>query len=300
MSSPIISLDFGHPGRAIGGAALLLLLALSTGCVSRLLYYPDGKVYQTPKDRGLRFEEVRFASSDGTILTGWFVPATKPAIGTVIHFHGNAQNMTAHFSFVDWLPAKGFNVFTFDYRGYGASAGRPERRGVLNDCISAIEYVGSRPDVDPDALLVLGQSLGGANALTALGERRFAGVKAVAIDSTFYSYRSIVRDKIGQIPVLSLARWPLSFLVIDNRHSPGAVVQNISPAPLLLLHGTADRVIPYHHAQDLIAKARGTKQLWTIPGADHTEALTRYGALYRQRLVEFFEAAIQKPAKPNE
>jgi fermentation-respiration switch protein FrsA (DUF1100 family) len=278
---------------------LLLLLMLSSGCASRFLYYPDHRVYQTPQQIGLKFEEVNFASSDGTKLTGWFIPAIGKAIGTIIHFHGNAQNMTAHFSFVDWLPAEGFNVFTFDYRGYGRSAGTPDRQGVYDDCVAAIKYVQTRPDVDPNSLLILGQSLGGANALAVLGENDFKGVRAVAIDSTFYSYRSIVRDKIAEMPILWLAKWPLSFLVIGNGHSPGLVVQNIAPIPLLLVHGTSDQVIPYHHAQELLEKAREPKQLWTIEGANHTEAFTLYGDFYRKRLVQFFTAAVQNGTKSN-
>jgi fermentation-respiration switch protein FrsA (DUF1100 family) len=271
---------------------LLIVPFLLTGCASRFLYYPDHKVYQTPRQNGLNFEEVNFTSRDGTKLTGWFVPATKKAIGTIIHFHGNAQNMTAHFSFIDWLPSEGFNIFTFDYRGYGRSEGKPNRQGVFNDCIAAIEYVQKRPDIDPDALLILGQSLGGANALAVLGERKFKGVKAVAADSAFCSYRRIVRDKIGEMPLLWIIKWPLSFLVINNSHSPEAVVQNISPIPLLLVHGTADRIIPYQHGLDLLKKAGAPKQLWTVEGGDHLEAFTTYGTSYRKRLVEFFTKAV--------
>jgi uncharacterized protein len=193
-------------GETMQKIALLVLLMLSSGCASRFLYYPDHKVYQTPQQKGLKFEEVNFTSSDGTALTGWFVPATGKAIGTVIHFHGNAQNMTAHFSFVDWLPFEGFNVFTFDYRGYGRSGGTPQRQGVYDDCVAAITYVQKRPDVDRNSLLIFGQSLGGANALAVLGEKRFDGIKAVAIDSTFYSYRSIVRDKIGEMPIIWMVK----------------------------------------------------------------------------------------------
>ena len=273
--------------------ALLVLLMLSSGCASRFLYYPDHKVYQTPQQKGLKFEEVNFTSSDGTPLTGWFVPATWKAIGTVIHFHGNAQNMTSHFSFVDWLPAEGFNVFTFDYRGYGRSGGTPERQGIYDDCVAAITYVQKRPDVDPNSLFVLGQSLGGANALAVLGENHFDGIRAVAIDSSFYSYRTIVRDIIGEMPILWITKWPLSFLVISNRHSPGTTVQNIAPVPLLLIHGTADQVVPYHHAQYLFEKAHDPKQLWTIEGGDHTEAFTTYGAIYREQLLHFFTTALQ-------
>jgi hypothetical protein len=123
--------------------ALLIMLALSSGCASLYLYYPDHQIYQTPEQVGLKFEEINFTSRDGTPLTGWFVPAKGKVIGTVIHFHGNAQNMTAHFSFVDWLPPEGFNVFMFDYRGYGRSGGSPQRQGIHEDCVAAIKYCSS-------------------------------------------------------------------------------------------------------------------------------------------------------------
>ena len=277
--------------------ARLLGLAISlagTGCAGRLFYYPDHRVYQTPDQNGLRYEEVSFTSRDGTPLTGWFVPAVKKPIGTVIHFHGNAQNMTAHFSYVDWLPAEGFQVFTFDYRGYGRSGGAPTRRGLYEDCLSALDYIKSRPDVDTNRLVVLGQSLGGANALYALGKNPQAGVKAVAIDSTFYSYRSITRDVIDGIPLLRWLRWPLSLMVIGNDHSPGPVINQISPTPLLLIHGTADRVIPYRHAEALFAAAREPKQLWTIENGQHTDALVTHGDLYRRRLLDFYREALEQ------
>jgi fermentation-respiration switch protein FrsA (DUF1100 family) len=195
--------------------------------------------------------------------------------------------MSAHFAYVNWLPAEGYNVFTFDYRGYGRSGGKPQREGIYNDCIAALRYIQTRVDVDPERLLVLGQSLGGANALAVLGRNHFPGIKAVAIDSTFYSYRSIVRDKIGEIPLLWIAKWPLSFLVINNRYSPGPVVNNLA-APVVLIHGTADRVIPYHHSQKLFEKALAPKELWTITNGGHTDALIDHGTLYRKRLIDFF------------
>jgi uncharacterized protein len=270
----------------------LSLALLSTGCVGRFLYYPDRAVYQTPSENNLKYEVVSFRSADGTALSGWFVPASHAALGTIIHFHGNAQNMSAHFAFVDWLPAEGFNLFVFDYRGYGRSQGRPNRQGVYEDGLAAVEYVRRRPDVDPDRLVLFGQSLGGANALAVIGERRCPGVKAVVIESAFFSYRSVVRDKIGAMPVIGTMRWPLSLVATGNSHSPGAVVKNIAPVPLLLIHGTADRVIPYHHATWLLERAREPKTLWTVEGADHTEAFMRYGDVYRPRLVGFLRAAL--------
>ncbi len=186
------------------GVLLMVLMALLAtvrfGCANRFVYYPSREDYGTPADVGLRYEEVTFHSADGTALSGWFVPALGRAEGTVVQFHGNAQNMTAHFSYVSWLPQEGFNVFVFDYRGYGKSAGSPSREGVYEDCLAALGYVRSRPDVDPDRTLVLGQSLGGANAIAVLGSGGAPRVRAVAIDSSFYSYRLMARDVIRRVP----------------------------------------------------------------------------------------------------
>lgn len=268
-------------------------MVLCMGCMNRLFYYPDRVTYQTPAQHGLKYDAVTFRSSDGARLSAWFVPAVGEPVGTVIHFHGNAQNMTVHSDFVRWLPAEGFNLFVFDYRGYGASEGRPGRRGVYEDSVAAIKYVKSRPDLDQNKLLILGQSLGGANAIAAVGNNDFKGIRAIAIESTFYSYRTIVRDKIGQIPVLSLARWPLSFLVVTNTHSPGKVIARVAPIPILLIHGTHDRVIPSHHSKRLFERAKDPKQLWIIDRGDHTEAFATFGATYRKKLVQFYNDALR-------
>lgn len=256
---------------------LLVLTGMNMGCVAGLFYYPDRISYSTPSQFGLRYQEVSFASGDGTRLSGWFVPAVGAPRGTVIHFHGNAQNMSAHFNFVHWLPAEGFNLFVFDYRGYVKSAGRPDRKGIYEDSVAALGYVAARKDVDSDRLLVLGQSLGGATAIAAIGNNRFAGIRAVAVESAFASYRSIVREKIGRIPVVSLLKWPLSYLLIGDDYSPEQVVARIAPVPLLLIHGTRDPVIPFSQGKRLYEMARPPKEFWPITGGGHTEAFADDG-----------------------
>ena len=267
-------------------ACLSALLAL-TGCVQSAFYHPDRVLYDTPQRLGLKFEEVVFPSADGTRLVGWFIPARgyvdpRNAKGTVVHFHGNAQNMSAHWQFVDWVPQRGFNLFVFDYRGYGASEGRPDPKGVFEDSRAALDYVRSRPDVDASRLLVFGQSLGGTNAIAVVGSGSRAGVRAIAIESTFFSYSSIASEKV--IGAGSLA---------DDTYSAERFVAALSPTPLLLLHGTADAVIPYSHSEKLFAKAAEPKRLIKIEGGAHTEALTpRFGATYQQQLIDFFDAAL--------
>ena len=279
--------------------ALVLTLPCQ-GCVGGMFYQPDRTVYDTPDRHGLKYEEVAFQSKDGTRLSGWFIPAVGTPRGPVIHFHGNAQNMTAHFGFVSWLPEQGFNLFVFDYRGYGKSAGTVGRRGVYEDSLAALDYIAARPGIDHNKLFVLGQSLGGVNAIAAVGSRPHTAIRAVAIDSAFASYRGIVRDKIAEMPLLSVLRTPLSHLLIGDDFSPAAVVANIAPTPLLIIHGTGDPVVPYSHGKRLFELAREPKQFWTIQGGDHTEAFADSGSVYCKRLVAFFDAALVGNVKADE
>ncbi|MDQ0044934.1 alpha/beta hydrolase [Variovorax boronicumulans] len=260
------------------------------GCVQSMFYYPDRVRYETPDALGLRYESVQFQSADGTRLTGWFIPAVgrqknpKEAKGTVVHFHGNAQNMSTHWRFVAWLPKQDYNVFVFDYRGYGESEGEPEPKGVFEDSNAALNYVRSRGDVDAQRLFVFGQSLGGTNAIAVVGSGNRAGVKAAAIESTFYSYSSIANDKLSG-----------AGLLVSDGYAASKYVAAISPIPLLLIHGTADHVIPHAHSQRLLADAREPKRLIEVPGAGHLEPMSspRFGTTYQQALADFFDASLR-------
>jgi fermentation-respiration switch protein FrsA (DUF1100 family) len=275
------------------GASLLLL----QGCFTGAFYHPDQVQIETPAHYHLRFEEVAFNSRDGTRLSGWFVPAIGSPFGTVVHFHGSYGNQTYSFKQVSWLPAKGFNVFTFDYRGYGQSGGAPSKRGVYEDSVAAIEYILKRPGGDHDNVFVFGQSLGGANAAAAIARNDFPQIRAVVLEGTFYDYRSQAQDmmvaatrkKIGNLPCLPLQIWPISFLTVTNSYSPGEYIHQVSPIPVMLIHCLQDSVVSYRHSERLHEAAKEPKQLWLINGCSHLAVFTEGHADsgYRQKLVQF-------------
>ena len=268
----------------------MALGAALSGCAQNMFYYPDAMLYGTPTQAGLKFEPVRFNSLDGTALSGWLIPAAgvaspREAKGTVVHYHGNAQNMTAHWEYVGWLARRGFNVFVFDYRGYGSSAGSPAPKGLYEDSVAALRYVRARPDLDPERLLVFGQSLGGTQAIAAVGAGERGGVRAVAIEATFLSYSSIASEKLSG-----------AGLLMNDDYSAERYIGRLAPIPLLLLHGSADPVIPATHSARLMALAGSPKTYIEVPGGGHTESLTaRFGDTYKDRLVAFFEAALAAP-----
>ena len=268
---------------------VILVIAAVSGCCERLFYYPDARVHSTPAECALAFEPVEFSSKDGTRLTGWFLPAIGEARGTVVHCHGNAQNMTSHWRFAEFLPGRGFNLLVFDYRGYGKSEGSPKRRGSVEDAEAAVEYVLGREDVDPERVGLFGQSIGGAIAVVVTAKDK--RVKGLVLDSAFSSYQGEAAHALRANPITWLVSWPLSRLLIRSGLDPIDHVAEISPRPILIIHGTGDRVVPHEMSRELAAEAGEPKELWLVPGADHTASVYARRAEYEQKVCELFEKA---------
>jgi len=236
---------------------------------------------------------VRFASVDGTQLNGWFIPARGKRHGTIAYFHGNTKNISGHLRYVEWLPDHGYDVFLFDYRGYGQSAGSPDPRGVHDDCVAALAYLRSRTDVDQERIVVFGQSLGGNYALSALADAPHRGIRAAVVEGAFASHREIAQDKMTGYPLPEALRsWLVQFLIGD-RFDAFSALKRIDDIPVLLIHGSDDEVVPYRHAQLLYSIAQGQRELWTVPGGRHLDTFVYRQDPWRRRLIKYLDAALE-------
>ena len=269
--------------------AAVLLVLLATGCTS-VFFQPDRTLFQTPGLYGLEYQPVELHAADGTELFAWFLPARGKALGSVLYLHGNGQNISTQFANVAWMPAAGFNVLALDYRGYGGSQGEPTLPGVQLDIDAAMQALLRRPDVDPERVVVFGQSLGGALAVYYVAHSRFRGsVRALVVDSAFSDYERIGREKLAAAVITWPFQWFAS-LAIDNRYSPEASVGLLSPIPALFIHGDADGIVPLHHSQRLFELAGFPKELWVVPGAGHIQAIQ--SKELRARLAEYLIRAV--------
>lgn len=277
------------PCRAWLAAAMVAPLLAGCNMIEGMFFYPDRVEYTRPAQFGLKHEDVFITAADGIRLHAWWLPASSTAQGTVLHLHGNAANVSNHLPLVAWLPSAGFNVLMLDYRGFGRSQGKPSLDGVVEDALAALRYLRTRKDVDPGRLIVLGQSLGGATALRALAQDH-AGVKLCVIDSAFASYRGIARD--AALASVVLAPFlPLALpLLPDAERDPVTHVRALA-VPVLLMHGTADEVIPFKHGEQLAAAARPGTEFVRVERARHMEPLTR--AEIRQRVLSVMQQALR-------
>jgi fermentation-respiration switch protein FrsA (DUF1100 family) len=266
-------------------APVAFFLALSLAGCTQAFFQPHRVLVHTPAELGVAYQELSLRAEDGTALNAWYLPARGPARATVLYLHGNAENISTHFANVAWMPAEGFNVLALDYRGYGASGGSPTLPGVQLDINAAMRALLARPDVDPNRIIVFGQSLGGALAIhyAAHGAYR-ANVRALVTDSAFSDYREIAREKLAGFFLTWPLQW-LPWLTVDNDYSPAASVRAISPVPLLLIHGDRDVIVPPQHARRLHELAGEPKELWIVPEAGHIQALRSDSV--RRRLAEY-------------
>ena len=247
-------------------------LALS-GCGSAL-FFPSRQVPLTPRELGLVYDDVDFASTDGTKLHGWFLharPVGPEPPPTVVFLHGNAGNVANHLGGAAWLPGQGFQVFLFDYRGFGLSDGKPDVASVHRDAIAAIRTVAARDDVDPDRIVVIGQSIGGAIALTAVAtEDHEVAVRALVVDSAPSDFRGIAREKLASFWLTWPLQYPLAWTV-PGTPRPLDAAKALQGHHLLFIHGDRDSVVPPHHSFELAAASPGA-ELLLVPGADHVQA----------------------------
>jgi len=258
-------------------AALLL-----AGC-TRLFFRPGREFENDPATMRHAPEDVYFTSADKVKLHGWYIAARGQERGTILVCHGNVENISTHVKLDLWLVDAGYNLFIFDYRGYGRSEGSPDVKGINRDAEAALETLLARK---PGRVIVFGKSLGGAVAVNTVANSPYRrSVKGVILEGTFASYRMIAREKIAGSIIGWPLQYPLSLLVSDDC-SPVDYIKRLAPIPVLIMHGRDDAIVPQHHGKILCEAAAEPKQYWELsPG--HVKSWT--DAATRERLLAYLD-----------
>lgn len=270
-------------------ATALVLLLACVACTG-VFFHPLRALVRTPADIGLQYRDIEIQGEAGR-LHGWYLPARKKAYGTVLYAHGNAENLSTHIGGVYWLPAAGFNVIIFDYRGYGRSEGEPSAQGIVDDTRAFIQYAQTLPETRAGGLVVYGQSLGGSVLISAVaGMEDTSGIRGMVIESAFSNYRRIARQKLSQFWLTSLLQWT-AYLLVTGKPNPLEDIACIEGIPLLIIHSRNDEVIPFSHGPALFTAANEPKQHWWQEDRYHNQGMNDD---QRRQFVEYLRAMFQE------
>jgi fermentation-respiration switch protein FrsA (DUF1100 family) len=200
------------------------------------------------------FDEVVHRTEDGLDLRALYRPAA-PGKLTLVYFHGNADGLSGSIRVTERLAAKGYGLFLVGYRGYDGNPGSPTETGLYADGHSAIRWL-SRHGVATSDTVLVGNSLGSGPATEMASSYPIAGL---ALISGYTSLPDVGASAYPFVPVRLLMRDRF-----DNIRKISRVA-----APILVLHGTADQVVPYSHAMALVAAAGNRAQLVPFEGVGH-------------------------------
>jgi len=255
---------------ALRFSAIILLLSFSA--CSHFFYHPDSNMYYPPDKNGFRPEDVLFQSGDQTQLHGWFFRAVdKKPLGTIVQFHGNAENISSHYASLVWLTKQGYNLFIFDYRGYGKSSGKPDQEGLYKDGMAALDKAWEfHQKTKAKKFIVYGQSLGGIVAMRSFVDFRHQDeTYLVVMDSTFPSYQDIAQQKLASFWLTWLLS-PLGQVLVSDEYASEDVLKTRFKAPLLVIHDKRDRVIDFKNGEEIFKIAQSPqKEFWQLDKGRH-------------------------------
>ncbi len=254
---------------------------------------------KTPANYELIYQAVRF-SSQGVFLNGWFIPG-KPGSEpwpAIVMMHGWSRSAAELLPYGSLLNEAGFAFLLFDARGHGQSGedGPITIKKFTQDILAGLDYLATRTDVDGTRLGVFGRSLGGSSAILASAQDQ--RIRALVSCSAFAHPRVLMRDtlKMMHIPAW-LFTW---FIGAFIERWLGTSMENVAPvnvihriaAPILLVHGEADRYIKPQNLDILFSQA-STDHSWRllVPSRGHTDLL--HDQHCRQAVIEFFKRHLQ-------
>ncbi|MGH7574453.1 MAG: alpha/beta hydrolase [Longimicrobiales bacterium] len=263
-------------------AVIGAFVILSPVLAERLLFFPTRlPAVAPPLAGGVQGADVWLETTDGVRLHGWWFEAA-PGAPVLVHFHGNADDLRSRTHVAEAFVPRGFSVLLAGYRGYGLSDGKPTELGLYHDGEAALRFAGEKAGGSARVILY-GHSLGGAVATHVASE---SDVGALIVESAFTSLADIGHAVYPFIPRVLLRRLRGSF---DNR----TAIANVA-APTLVIHGTADAVVPERMGRELYQSATGPKEWFPVPYAGHNDIPLAAGADWADRIASFAARALEQ------
>jgi len=269
-------------GTMVAAVVVLLVLALGIAVMieDRFIYYPTADFVATPDQFQLTYEDLDLPTADGGRIHGWYITPEDEPRAYLLFSHGNGGNISGRLDLAAELVERGSAVLMYDYRGYGKSPGVPGEEGLYTDAEAALAALVERAG-GPDKVVLFGRSLGGGVSWEMA--HRHPELAGIITDCTFTS----VPDMAGRVIPLPF----LGALVRTQMNNRARVAQ--VDMPKLLMHGTADELIPFAMGQELHETARAPVRFVPIEGAGHNNTMFVDPPTYHGAIDAFLNEVIQ-------
>jgi alpha-beta hydrolase superfamily lysophospholipase len=264
----------------------------------KLLTNPHAGRYvsdETPKDRGLPFEDLTATSSDGTVLRGWFIPADSPRL--ILVQHGYKDRLQSMLNLAEVLHRRGYQVMLMCVRAHDRSDGERLFLGQreMPDMEAWAKIAEAKPGVDRAKVGMFGVSMGGSLAIQYTASHD--DVKVLVADSAFSSLEDTIDTSVKFFT--GLPPFPFGPMVRFWAEREGGFpaanvdakkwIASVSPRPVLIMQGGADQVVSVTSGQRLFDVARAPKEFWFEPGVGHGKFLKTLPDEFEKRVVGFFD-----------
>ena len=252
----------------------------------------------SPIDLGLNAEMVRFPTTDGVEIVAWFVPATDGK--TVILRHGAGETRSSVLPHAAVLARHGFGVLLTDARGHGSSAGEAMEFGWYGDrdISAALDYLSTRPEVDIAKVAVVGMSMGGEEAIGAIGsDRRIAAVIAEGATARTDLDKGWLGEVYGARGWIQLKLEWLQYAFTDlltAAPKPPILAEAARAGqlrPVLLIAG-GDMPDEINAAEFIAREAGGHVSIWVVPDAGHIQGLSTAPESWERKAISFLDTAM--------
>lgn len=257
---------------ALIALAVFTVLAIALWIGQRsLVFFPERSDPGSAADRLTDASDARLQTSDGLELSAWRVNPAEPNGMAVLYLPGNAGNRLSRAEIGQAVADQGFTVLLVDYRGYGGNPGSPSEEGLARDADAGVDYL-REAGFEESRMLIVGESIGTGVAASLASRIAPAGV---VLRSPYESLAALARHQYGI---------PLGFLLRDRFDTLSAI--GAVTAPVLVLAGDADEVIPVSQSEAVAALVPQLHSLVVVPGAGHNDALW-FGEPLAARIAEF-------------
>lgn len=244
-----------------------LLLVAATALFQRSMIYHPGRTRPEPAAVGLpEMVPLQISSADGWLVTGWYAPPSKPDRVTVAFYPGNSGTIADRAAKARHLLDAGHGVLLVGYRGFGGNLGNPTEAGLVLDGRAALHWLIGK-GIPQSRIVLYGESLGTGIVTRLAGE--LEDLSGVILEAPFTCLVDLAPSYLlpGMARLLMADRY-------DNRQMIAAVT-----APLLILHGEQDELVPVAMGKEVLGRARTReKRGLFLPEAGHNDIWDKGGA----------------------